>query len=167
VAVAIDLHEAAPEIPIINALIAHEKVRELAAAAVLNLEFESLQYALEFSPQNFRGLSHREWGDCTGAAPFLMETSNPIQGRLRGRTTAELVTSGADSCYELALNLGRMRITYTAGGEPIERRVGRHLRGIRAILDAYNESQPGAPCILDGIPTFDDLMTRGVGAYLN
>ena len=81
---AVDLHEAAPEIPIINALITHEKGRDIAASAVLDLEFEGLQFALELSPPNFHGLSHREWGDNTETIPFLMETSNPIQGTVAG-----------------------------------------------------------------------------------
>ncbi|MBU2652548.1 MAG: succinylglutamate desuccinylase/aspartoacylase family protein, partial [Bacteroidetes bacterium] len=84
--VAFDLHEAAPEIPIINAIVYHEKCEDIAMTAVLALEIEDLNYAPELSPENFRGLSHREWGDATNAYPFLMETSNPIQGRLRGRT---------------------------------------------------------------------------------
>jgi predicted deacylase len=166
VTIAVDLHEAAPEIPIINALITHEKGQEIAAAAVLNLEFVGLQYALELSPPNFRGLSHREWGDRTTAIPFLMETSNPIQGRLRGRTSAALVLDGTDPWYRLARELGRMRITYEETGEPLEQRVGRHTQGIIALLEAYNEAHPEAPCVVEGIPTYEELLAHGVGAFL-
>ena len=141
--VAIDLHEAAPEFPNVNAIVTHEKGQDLAAQAVLALEFEDLQYSLELSPDNFRGLSHREWGDRTDAIPFLMETSNPIQGRLRGRTSAELLVTGVDSLYARASRSGVMRVTYDVGGEPLERRVGRHLAGVVALLEAYSEHVPG------------------------
>jgi len=164
--VAVDLHEAAPEIPIINAIVTHEKGRELAANAVLNLEFEDLQYSLELSPTNFRGLSHREWGDCTRVIPFLMETSNPIQGRLRGRTSEELLVSGVDPWYRIAERLGTMRITYDPGGESLSRRVARHLQGLRALIDAYNEQHPDSSFTLEGLPAYTTLIHEGVERYL-
>jgi hypothetical protein len=164
--VAVDLHEAAPEIPIINAIITHEKGRDLAATAVLNLEFEDLQYALELSPPNFRGLSHREWGDETRVIPFLMETSNPIQGRLRGRTSEELIVKGVDPWYWKAEQLGTMRITYDPGGESLSRRVGRHLQGMRALIDAYNELHPDSSLVVEGIPGYTQMIEEGVGRFL-
>ncbi len=164
--VAVDLHEAAPEIPIINALITHEKGRDIAAAAVLNLEFEDLRFALELSPANFHGLSHREWGDSTNAIPFLMETSNPIQGRLRGRTSEDLLVNGIDPYYARAEEGGAMRITYELTGEPLSRRVGRHLQGLRAIFDAYNEQEGSTRFRIEGLPTYAEMMEGGVGTYL-
>jgi hypothetical protein len=164
--VAVDLHEAAPEIPIINAIVTHEKGRDLAANAVLNLEFEDLQYALELSPQNFRGLSHREWGDNTPVIPFLMETSNPIQGRLRGETSEKLLVEGKDPWYFIAAHLGTMRITYDDAGESLSRRVGRHLEGFRALIDVYNEQHPDSPLVLDGMPRYTELLEHGVGHFL-
>ncbi len=166
--IAVDLHEAAPEIPIINAVVVHEKGKDMGANAVLDLEFEGLQYSLEISPPNFRGLSHREWGDASDVYPFLMETSNPIQGRLRGPTTEALIVDGIDQRYAEAEALGRMRITYRAdGGEPLKRRVGRHLQGLHAIMSAYAFDIPDNAIEVDGIPGYTDLMEHGVGAYLN
>ena len=164
--IAIDLHEAAPEIPIIDALVTHEKGRELAATAVLELEFEDLQFALELSPANFRGLSHREWGDDTEVVPFLMETCNPIQGRLRGKTSEALIIDGVDLWYAIAGGLGTMRITYNPAGEPLSRRVGRHLAGIRALVNAYNEQHPDLPLTVEGVPGFAEILGDGVGRYL-
>lgn len=163
---AVDLHEAAPEIPIINAIVTHEKGRDLAANAVLNLEFENLQYALELSPANFHGLSHREWGDRTPVIPFLMETSNPIQGRLRGRTSEQLIVDGVDPWYLIAGRLGTMRITYDEAGESLSRRVGRHLQGLRALVDVYNEEHPDSALVLEGLPRYTELTDRGVHQYL-
>ena len=164
--VAIDLHEASPEAPIINAIIVHEKCREIGASAVLDLEFENLQYALEISPKNFRGLSHREWGDGSDVYPFLMETSNPIQGRLRGKTNSDLIINGKDEQYERAVNTKSFRISYELSGEPISLRVGRHLQGIKAILDSYNEYSIDKKILYENIPSYDDLINNGVGAFL-
>ena len=161
-----DLHEAAPEIPIINAIVTHEKGKDIAANALFTLETENLQYSLEMSPVNFHGLSHREWGDRSTAFPFLMETSNPIQGRLRGKTDASLVLRGTDERYKEAAQIGTMRITYELTGEPLARRVGRHLRGLQAILNASMESIPTKRIVLDGVPAYDEILERGVGAYL-
>jgi hypothetical protein len=164
---AFDLHEAAPEIPIINAIVTHEKGKDIAASALFTLETENLQFALEMSPVNFHGLSHREWGDRTTVFPFLMETSNPIQGRLRGRTDAALILQGTDEKYKEAAQLGTMRITYELTGEPLARRVARHLRGLQAILNASMESAPEKRIVLDGLPTYEQVLEQGIGAYLH
>jgi hypothetical protein len=167
VTVAFDLHEAAPEIPIINAIVAHEKNSDMAAGAVLNLELDGLQYALEISPRSFHGLSHREWGDGTEALPFLMESSNPIQGRLRGPTTEELIVQGKDDRYREAAQLGTFRITYDLDGESLARRVGRHMQAFKAILASYNEQHAEKPIVLENLPNYSDLLTHGVGFYLH
>ena len=144
----------------------HEKGKDIAANALFTLETENLQFALEMSPGNFHGLSHREWGDRSAVFPFLMETSNPIQGRLRGKTDAVLVLNGIDDKYKEAAQLGTMRITYELTGEPLARRVARHLRGLQAILNASMESAPEKRIVLDGVPTYEQVLERGVGAFL-
>jgi predicted deacylase len=164
--IAVDLHEAAPEIPIINAIVTHEKDKEIGASALLNLEFENLQYSLELSPPQFHGLSHREWGDRTATSPFLMETSNPIQGRLRGPTSASLIVEGIDKRYQEAARLGTIKITYENAGEPLARRVGRHLRGLTAILGSFQEIHPETKIVLAGVPSYEEVLRKGIGAYL-
>lgn len=165
--VAFDLHEAAPEIPIINALVYHEKGEDIGLTAVLDLEMLGLSYAPELSPANFRGLSHREWGDHTNVMPFLMEVSNPIQGRLRGRTNADLILKGVSPRYLQALESGALRIEYEPTGEPLKRRVGRHVQGFTAVLDAYNLYNEDKPIEVEGLPTYYDLMDSGLELYLN
>jgi hypothetical protein len=164
--VAFDLHEAAPEIPIINALVSHEKGRDIAGGAVLNLEFNGLQFALEMSPVQFHGLSHREWGDRLPVLPFLMETSNPIQGRLRGKTNEALIVLGVDERYRAAAALGTIRITYDSAGEPLDVRVGRHLEGFLSVVQVWNEAHPEKRVTIEGVPTYAEIVSRGVGAYL-
>jgi hypothetical protein len=165
--VAFDLHEAAPEIPIINAVVYHEKGEDVALAAVMELEMQDLQYSPELSPANFHGLSHREWGDHTDVVPFLMETSNPIQGRLRGKTNAALIVDGVSDRYMQALASGALRIVYEPDGEPLNRRVGRHVQGFIAILSAYNDTTEDKPIEITGLPSYQDLLEYGVGHYLH
>jgi len=164
--VAFDLHEAAPEIPIINAIVYHEKAEDIALGAVLELEMKNLRYAPEMSPQNFRGLSHREWGDATNAYPFLMETCNPIQGRLRGRTNEDLIINGLSQQYKEALESGKLRIEYSPDGEPLWKRTARHLEGFKTILQSYNEYHPEKVISFENVPSFEELKKNGLGDYL-
>ncbi|MFH2036772.1 MAG: succinylglutamate desuccinylase [Candidatus Zixiibacteriota bacterium] len=167
VTVAFDFHEAAPEIPIINAIVYHEKGEEIALTTVFSLEFEELRYAPESSPVNFRGLSHREWGDNFEVIPFLMETSNPIQGRLRGKTDENLILKGISPEYKTALESGALRIEYKPDGEPLAGRVGRHVQGFKSILESYNEFNAGNKVIIENIPSYNDIVENGIGNYLN
>ena len=165
--VAFDLHEAAPEIPIINAIVYHEKCEDIALGAVLELEMKDLRYSPEASPANFHGLSHREWGDRTDVMPFLMETSNPIQGRLRGKTNTDLIIKGVSEEYKRALESGALRIEYLPTGEPLKRRVGRHVQGFETILDVYSQNYPDNAVALENLPSFDEIMEHGVGYFLH
>ena len=162
-----DLHEAAPEIPIINAIVYHEKSEDIAMYSILELEMEGLQFTPELSPKNFHGLSHREWGDYTGTYPFLMETSNPIQGRLRGKTNEELILDGVSRNYQIAKETGALRIVYRDEGEQLEHRVGRHLSGFMAIINSYNEIYIDNSVEVSGLPGYQELVENGIGKYLN
>jgi predicted deacylase len=95
----LDLHESSPEYPVINAIVFHENSADIAAFAQMELQADGLDLRLEASPPNLRGLSHREWGDAAGIHAILLETPNPVQGRLKGRTSAALVTEGQDKYY--------------------------------------------------------------------
>ncbi len=164
----IDLHEASPEYPTINATVAHENAMSVASAGVLELQFEGINMSLEPSPVSLHGLTHRELGDYTNTLALLMETGNPSQGRLRGATNEEMVLTGIDKYYEKASELGFVYIPYDANGVSIEERVGRHLQGILEYTKAYTE-QYGNDIVIEGIPTYTELMTDGVslGDYLN
>jgi hypothetical protein len=165
--ISFDLHEAAPEIPIINAIVYHEKGENIALNAVLELEMMGLNYSPELSPDNFRGLSHREWGDRTCTIPFLMEVSNPIQGRLRGKTNADLITKGVSDSYKKALESGALRIEYDPEGEPLDRRVARHVQGIMTIIEAFNTDHKKKTIELVNLPQYQDIIDNGIGYYLH
>jgi hypothetical protein len=163
--IAIDLHEASPEYPVINAIVAHEDALNIAAEAALLLEFEGMQIGVERSPENLGGLSHREWGDHTDALALLIETPNPAQGRLRGQTTAELIVGGKDPFYVRAAERGLLYVPFSALGHPIDERVGRHLQAVTMLLDVYS-AYTNAKVLLSGVPTLADVLRNGIGAYL-
>lgn len=166
IAVTVDLHEASPEYPVINAIVAHPKSMDLASEVVFGFEMQDLAIRLEPSPVNLRGLTHRELGDFTDTMPVLMETPNASQGRLRGRTNEALALTGIDPWYVRAQKLGRLFVPYDEKGHPIEERVGRHLTGIAELALAYTTQHPDAPLEYSGIPSFEELQAAGLGAYL-
>lgn len=166
VALAIDLHEASPEYPVINAIVAHERAMDVAAVTVLDLEMEKIKLGIEPSPKTLRGLSHREWGDATGAMAVLMESANPSQGRLRGATDAALVLTGKDAMYERAAKLGRLFIPYDTSGQPLSLRVARHVTATQVLIRDAFEKDLRQAVIITGLPSYGDIVKKGVGAFL-
>jgi predicted deacylase len=162
----IDLHESAPEYPVINAIVFHDNSAELAAMAQISLQFEGLDFRLETSPANLRGLSHREWGDVAGIKAVLIETPNPAQGRLKGKTTAALVVEGKDKDYLKAFKLGRLFIPYNENGVPLSERVSRHLAAVSAVLESLGELEPEKSVQISGLPNWRDILEKGVEVFL-
>ena len=163
---AFDLHEASPEYPVVNAIVAHEKSMELAAVVTMELEGQGIAMRLEPSPKNLRGLTHREWGDTTDTMPILMETANPSQGRLRGRTDEALVLTGRDKAYAKAMGLGRLFINYQ-GDQPLDLRVARHVTAIKVFLDNLGLLYPEKAILVEGIPDYASIVGQGTGTFLN
>lgn len=164
--VSIDLHEASPEYPVINAMVSHEKAMGVASMATINLQLQGIQMALEPSPTNLHGLTHRELGDYTDTLALLMETANGAQGRLRGRTDENLVITGKDKMYVKAAQLGRLYVPYDENGHPLEERVGRHLTGIMEISKAFSKEKTDKSIEIVNVPTYSDLTSKGLGNYL-
>jgi hypothetical protein len=162
-----DLHEAQPENTLNNIIVAHERAIETAAYAVEFLKASGLPIKFDKSPTNLHGLSHREFGDFTKAQAVLAETPNPAMGYFRGRLSMDLLLRGKDADYVAAAKLGRLFVPFDENGWPIEKRVARHLAAVTDIVMAYNDLHPRAPIIIEGIPTYDDLVKKGVGAFLN
>jgi predicted deacylase len=140
---AFDFHEAPPGSRLAMMIVANPKNIELAAEASLTLESADLRMKIEESSADFRGLSHREWGDATAAKAFLFETPNP------GMDRAQPGDAVNDPVW------------------PLTKRVGIHLDTFRAIIDAYNESAPPARRIgLVDIPGRNEIVKAGLGAFL-
>ena len=164
----IDLHEASLEYPVINAIVCHERASEIAGAALFGLEMDGFEFNLEPSPKNLHGLSHRELGDrFDGLYALLMETANPIQGRLRGRTQVSQIIEGTDACYLRAQAIGMNRVPFTADGIPLRLRVARHLAGFRELLAGLTWTDPDREMLFRGLPDKDTLLEQGLAPFLN
>jgi hypothetical protein len=163
---AIDLHEAAPEYPVVNTIVAHERATELAALVNLDLSGNDISIGLEPSPPTLHGLSHREWGDATTALAVLMETANPAQGRLRGRTDAGLVVNGRDRYFVAAARRNRLNVPFDDHGWPIDLRVARHLAGVTQFLADLGTLDGAKGIAVSGVPRFQEVVDHGLGTYL-
>ncbi len=140
---AFDLHEAPPGSRLAMMIVANPKNSELAAEAVLALEAKGLAMKLEESSRDFRGLSHREWGDATSAKAFLFETPNP----------AFLKEAPGDPVNDREW--------------PLARRVGIHIETLLAIIDAYNGGATSTRQVeISDLPGLGELMKSGLGAIL-
>ena len=167
VKITVDLHEASPEYPTINAIVAHQDAMELASWAALDMQLEGMKISIEASPTNLHGLSHRELGDFTDTMATLMETANASQGRLRGRTSADLVVTGVDHYYYLAGQYGALYVDFPETGIPIDERVARHICGIEQLCSAYNELGNELSIDLGDLPSYREIVAAGIGAYLD
>ena len=136
---AFDLHEAPPGSRLAMMIVANPKNVDLAAEAVLTLEAEGLSMKLEESSPEFKGLSHREWGDATAARAFLFETPNP----------AFMKDNPGDPVRDPEW--------------PLEERVAVHLEALRAIVEAYNGSVPESRrVVIEGLPGCGELVRDGL-----
>lgn len=155
--ITVDLHEASPEYPTINAIVAHENAMDMASWANMNMQLDGVDIALEVSPTNLHGLTHRELGDYTETRAVLMETCNPAQGRLHGTTSSALVTEGTDKYYVKAADAGRLYVDFTDEGHPLSERVARHVTGIVEFANSFTEQALGDPIDLGEIADYDEL----------
>jgi hypothetical protein len=162
----LDLHEAQPEYPVINMMVAHERAFETAATAVSALQARRIPISLSASPKNLHGLSHREFGDFTKAEAVLTESANPAMGRFRGRTGEELVVEGRDPNYVRAAALKRLFVAFDDQGWPLKLRVARNLAAIEELINAYNEVHPDTPIEIENVPSYKDVIAKGLGAFL-
>ncbi len=163
---AIDLHEASLEYPVVNAIVTHSLAYDLAGETVLYLQMEGLEFSLEMSPENFRGLSHREWGDHLQIPAILLESASTVHGRYHGRKTAESVLTGKDRFYKEAGQHELLTVEYPNEGIPLKLRVGRHLAAIQKILEIWSSYNPEIAIIVEHIPNFKKMQAKGVGEFL-
>lgn len=163
----IDLHEASPEYPVINAIVAHDRAMGIASNTVMNLEFEEVAIGLEPSPVSLRGLTHRELGDFTDTYAILMETVNPAQGRLRGKTNEDLVVTGVDPTYVKAQKLGRLFVPFDEKGHSLDERVSRHVGSVVELIKVMGENEPEKEIVIENVPTISEIKENGIGNYLN
>lgn len=164
--IAVDLHEAAPEYPVINAIVFHENSAELAAVTLMELQMHDLEFRLEESPQGLRGLSHREWGDHAHIKALLFESANASHGRLKGKPSISLIVDGKDKNYVKAAELGRLFVPFDEEGIPLRQRVARHVAAVQALLSSLAELDPDNAIEIEHMPSPARMKKEGIGLYL-
>lgn len=191
---AIDYHEASPEYPTNNVMVAHQRAEGIVSWAELLHSDDDIRIATETSSMQLRGLSHREWGDTTDALSVLFETANVAMGRMKGKTTEEQIVTGYDGAYvrvmhiQRALNArlaaraaaadeaGRMvtersrrilAVEIPDTGISMDERVGRHLQSTLRVVESYNDEMFDLPIVISGVPGIRDMRTVGIGEFLH
>ena len=164
--IVLDMHEAYPEYPIINMIVAHERAFETATMTAVALQSRGIPMNVMASPKHLHGLTHREFGDHTAAQALLSETANAGMGRFRGRTDTRLIVEGKDENYVAAAKLKRLFVPFDETGHPLASRVARQLATIEEMLAAYNDAHTERPFALSGLPSYDDVRKKGIGAFL-
>lgn len=165
--IVIDLHEAELQYPVINTIVAHDRGQELATLVSMMLtDFEGFSMGTEFSPKNLHGLSHREIGDHSDAISLLFEAPEPFLDATRGITGERQLLEGKDEFVVKAGEHGLLFSPIDENGWPIEVRVGRHTSAVLQTMESWNEFYPGKEIICGSVPRYDDLLEKGVGAYL-
>jgi hypothetical protein len=166
--IAIDLHEAELQYPVISTIVAHEKGQDLAAMASMMITgSEGFDIGMENSPYALRGLSHREIGDHTDAISLLLETPEPFLDATRGRTDRALLLEGKDKFVMKAGQHGLLFEKMDENGWPIDVRVGRHCSSILHIADLWSEENPDRSVKLTEIPRYADVIDKGTGFFLH
>ena len=163
----LDLHEAELEYAVENTIVVHEKGQSVAAMVSMDLTANTFDVpvGMEFSPTALHGLSHREVGDWSDAAPYLVEVAEPMLDRIRGITDEELLMSGKDRFVMMAGDRGLLYAPIDENGWPIEKRVARHVAVATKIIEVNNTVNPDQTILIEGIPTYEEIMENGLAPY--
>jgi len=165
--IVIDLHEAELQYPVISTIVSHERGQDLAAMASMMISgTEDFQIGMENSPPELHGLSHREIGDHTNAISLLLESPEPMLDACRGKTNRKLLLEGKDEFLVKAYKHGLLFEKIDKNGWSIEKRVGRHTSTILQISELWTADHPDRGVIINNIPSYAEVVNKGVGAYL-
>jgi len=167
-AMTVDLHEARPMNPIVNCIITPERALDLSTLAQMDLEeITKDPWHLEPSPKKMYGMSHRGLTDATNTLAVLTETGNPAMDYPRGPTTEKLVVDGVDDFYKFAAERHVLYVPYAKDGMPIRHRVARQLASTSELITVLGQIEDdGKPIVVNGIPSYDDVETNGLGHYI-
>ncbi len=95
-----------------------------------------------------------------------IESANPAQGRLRGPTNEALIVEGVDRYYTRAGELGLLYVPFGEEGSPLDERVGRHIQTVSMLLEVFSSYNPDRTIAVENLPTLDDVLLNGLGAFL-
>ena len=163
----LDFHEGELEYTVENTIVVHEKGQAVAAMVSMDLTANTFDVpvGMEFSPTALHGLSHREVGDYSDAASYLVEVAEPMLDRIRGITDEELLMSGKDRFVMMAGDRGLLYAPIDENGWPIEKRVARHIAVATKIIEVNNTVNPDQVITIEGIPTYEEIMANGLAPY--
>ena len=164
-----DFHEAELEYPVENTIVTHQRGNEVAAMTSMMLTSQTFDVpiGMEFSPTALHGLSHREIGDHSDAVSYLAEVAEPMLDRIRGITDEELLMSGRD---RFVMKAGEHKLLYAPideKGWPADKRIARHVTTVMTLLQVHNMLHPDRAILVEGIPSYAEMIEKGVGAFLH
>jgi hypothetical protein len=162
---ALDLHEAELEYPIIGTIVAHQSATNVAAMTSMMLTAREFDIGMEISPVALHGLSHREIGDFSDCPGLLIEAPEPFLDRVRGITDENLLLTGKDEFVMKAGEHGLLYWPIDENGWPIDVRVARHVRTIEKISEVWTQFHSDAPVSISGLPTYEEMVDNGIGHY--
>lgn len=165
--IAIDLHEAELQYPVISTIVAHQRGADLATLTSMTLtDEEGFKIGNENSPKTLHGLSHREIGDFSPAVSLLFEAPEPFLDATRGITDREQLLTGKDAFVVKAGQHGLLYEKIDEKGWPIDVRVGRHTSTIIQVAKTWTEDHADRPLVLAGVPRYKEVIANGTGSYL-
>jgi len=166
--IALDLHGAETMFPVTNCIVAPEQSMKIATmASMMVTAMEGFENHVEPSPRGFRGLSHREIGDYSRTAPFLMEAPFPFLDQPTGPKTRDLLMTGRDPFLLSLAGQQKLFVPYDESGWPIERRVGQHCSVALEIIRQYSKRNADRGILVSDVPRYADLVQNGVGFYFH
>jgi len=166
--IAVDLHGAETMFPVTNCIVAPERSSRIATLASLTVKaMEGFDNHVEPSPPGFRGLSHREIGDHSGTAPFLLEAPIPFLDQPTGPKTVKFLLDGKDDFLLSLAKKKRLFVHYDESGWPMEKRVGQHLSVTLEILRQFSKKSPDRGIVVHGVPRYSEVIKNGVGHYFH
>lgn len=166
--IALDLHGAETMFPVTNCIVAPEPSMKIATmASMMVTAMEGFENHVEPSPKGFRGLSHREIGDYSKTAPFLMEAPFPFLDQPTGPKTRDLLMTGRDPFLLSLAGQQKLFVPYDESGWPIEKRVGQHCSVALEIIRQYSKRNADRGLLISEVPRYADLVSHGVGFYFH
>ncbi len=144
VGIVVDMHESSLTSSLAYTLVCHPRALVVGAFAILDLELGGIALKQEESRQEYYGLSHREFGDRTGALAFLIESPNP--GQEGGEQAPDVINDPR---------------------APLSTRVHLQMATVQAILSNHGLLGESEDSIALSFPfDLDELVGADLGAYL-